>query len=149
MSKKLFTGILISTLLFQCSNGKQATDDQKNWCYGQYTKFVNLYELVDVGSSSSTFMPKDYAESKGFIDEFLTSYESAIDLYNNEYDNKLSEDPDYVAKLATEILNSYDKKILNNGTNGIVLSIELRRKALLNEYEGTLEFCKILYDISN
>ncbi len=147
MSKKILTGLLISTLLFQCSNGKQATDDQKNWCYGQYTKFVNLFELVDVGSSSSTFTPKDYAESKGFIDVFMTSWESATDLYNNEYDNKSSEDPDY-KKLATEILNSYDKKILKNDTNSFVLVIELRRKALLNEYEGSLEFCKILYDIS-
>ena len=149
MSNKLLTGLLVCTFLFQCSSGNQATDDQKNWCYGQYTKFVNSFELVDTGDLIiSVFIPKDSVESKSFVSVFWTNYQSAIDLYNNEYDKNLFEEPEYI-DLATEILNSYDKKLKKGDANSsAVAAIDIRRKALLNELEGSLEFCKILYDIS-
>ena len=149
MSNKLLTGLLICTFLFQCSSDKQATDDQKNWCYGQYTKFVNSFELLDtVDSTISVFVPKDSVESKSFISVFTTNYQSAIDIYNNEYDKNLFEEPEYI-DLTTEILNSYEKKLRSgHAASAAVAAIDIRRKALLNEFEGSLEFCKILYDVS-
>ncbi len=142
--KKLISGLLISILFFQCSNNNQASESEKNWCYGQYTKFINSYEIG--WRNGYVFDIYESDETIDFARQFISYDSSARTLFKDRYGEI---DEFELRELFEQRVDSYDLDLnLEDSTTSYVLVIQVTRDRLLKEAEGSLELCKIFYEVS-
>ena len=142
--KKLISGLLISILFFQCSNNNQASESEKNWCYGQYTRFINSYEIRWLNGYVFDIYESD--ETIDFARQFISYDSSARTLFTDRYGEI---DEFELRELLEQRVDSYDLDLnLEDSTTRYVFVIQVTRDRLLKEAEGSLELCKIFYEVS-
>jgi len=141
--KKLISGLLVIIFLFQCSNNNWASESEKNWCYGQYTRFINSFQIVYSGGY--VFEVYDSEETINFAKQFITNDQSARTLFqdkNGEFDQ-------FTIEEIEEVVNSYDYDLdLSNEGTLFLIVIDITRNRLLEEDGEMLELCKIFYEVS-
>ena len=146
-----------------CTNSAKselATEEQKNWCFGQQVKFVNSLEIW--GGVNGIFYDNIRGatfESKSFTYDYVVRSQAAYDLFKAKY-NKAPVSEYYWEQIE---IDTSGLILIGDAENGRELTIddfsddgytianfqaESLQLAILDENTEALQYCKIFYEVS-
>ena len=155
--------VIFIILFMSCTNSatsELATEEQKNWCFGQQVKFVNSLEIW--GGVNGIFYDNIRGatfESKSFTYDYVVRSQAAYDLFKAKY-NKAPVSEYYWEQIE---IDTSGLILIGDAENGRELTIddfsddgytianfqaESLQLAILDENTEALQYCKIFYEVS-
>jgi len=155
--------VIFIILFMSCTNSAKselATEEQKNWCFGQQVKFVNSLEIW--GGVNGIFYDNIRGatfESKSFTYDYVVRSQAAYDLFKAKY-NKAPVSEYYWEQIE---IDTSGLILIGDAENGRELTIddfsddgytianfqaESLQLAILDENTEALQYCKIFYEVS-
>lgn len=163
MKKVLVVFIILFMSCTNSATSELATEEQKNWCFGQQVKFVNSLEIW--GGMNGIFYDNIRGatfESKSFTYDYVIRSQAAYDLFKAKY-NKPPVSEYYFEQIEIDISGLTLIGDPANAENGDELTIddfsddgytianfqaESLQLAILDENTEALQYCKIFYEVS-
>ena len=155
--------VIFIILFMSCTNSAKselATEEQKNWCFGQQVKFVNSLEIW--GGVNGIFYDNIRGatfESKSFTYDYVIRSQAAYDLFKAKYNKPLVSEY-YFEQIE---IDTSGLILIGDAENGRELTIddfsddgytianfqaESLQLAILDENTEALQYCKIFYEVS-
>ena len=135
--KKILIVILI---LFTNCSSFIVSEEQKNWCYGQHSKFED--SLVSWVGISGSYYDTPTGHPTEFTKNHVSRSGSTVDIFKNKYDDIYFIEP-YLEEVVELNIDTSDT---NTKYYFFAKALKL---AILDENRDALRYCKIFYEVSN
>ena len=130
--------LIIFLILFTSCSSFIVSEEQKNWCYGQHSQFVDsLVRWTGIsGSYYATLYPTEFTKNH------VSRSGSTVDIFKNKYDDIYFIEP-YLEEVVELNIDTSD-----TNTKYYFFAKALK-SAILDENRDALRYCKIFYEVSN